>query len=151
QVNTISADTFAVGRQKAPATLTFNPAYANTAPYASVTFQGFSSSRIGTFQVANGVGNSGTTAFSADANLSGGIVNAAINTLTVGRASTNGTGNNITTGSLEFDAGTINANTVNIGLQTLASTKSGVGTISVSSNTVIGAGATLIVNGAINL
>ena len=151
QANTISADTIGIGRQKATGHLLFNPAYANIAPYPTLTLQGFSSSRVGAFQVGNGVGNSGTTTFSADTDLSGGIVNALINTLTIGRASTNGTGANTTTGTLKFDAGTINASTVQLGFQSTANVKSGVGTFVVASNNVIGTAALLTVPGVLNI
>jgi autotransporter-associated beta strand protein len=151
QVNTISADTIGIGRQKATGHLLFNPTFANTAPYPTVTFQGFSSSRVGAFQVANGAGNSGTTTFSADADLSGGIVNAMINSLVIGRASTNGTGANTTTGTMKYDAGTINANTIHVGYQSTANVKSGVGTLVVASNNVIGIPAALTVLGNLNI
>ena len=151
QVNSISADTIGIGRQKAAGNLLFNSIYANTAPYPSVTFQGFSSSRVGAFQVGNGTGNSGTTTFSASADLSGGIVNAMINVLTIGRASTNGTAANTTTGTLKYDAGTINANTVHLGYQSTANVKSGVGTLVVASNNVIGIPALLSVPLSLNV
>jgi autotransporter-associated beta strand protein len=153
EVNTITADTIAIGRQKAGGNLQFNPIYANVAPYPSVKFQGFSADALSLFEVAGGAANSGTTTFTADANLTGGFVTATINTLTVGRGSaavaTTGTGN--TTGSLEFDAGTITANTVNIGIQSANTTKYGVGTISVNTNSTIGNNATLSVSGTLNL
>jgi autotransporter-associated beta strand protein len=149
-VNAISADTISIGRQKAPGHLLFNPLYANIAPYPSVIFQGFSSSTVSIFDVGDGAGNTGTTTFSADANLSGGLVGASIDTMNIGRASSgSGTGN--TTGSLEFDAGTITVNTLNVGLQPTSGTKVGIGNVGVGSNTVMAAGATLIVRGQLSL
>jgi autotransporter-associated beta strand protein len=152
QVNTISADTFAIGRQKAGGQLLFNPIYANIAPYPMLTLKGFSSSRISILDVANGVGNTGTTTFSADADLTGGLVNAMVDTINVGRASSGGTtASGVTTGTLQFDAGTINVNTLNIGLQPVSTSKYGIGTVNVSSNSTIGAAATLVVNGSLGL
>src|SRR5439155_13006377 len=119
RVNTISADTIVIGRQKATGHLQFNSIYANVAPYPSVTFQGFNSSRVSIFDIGDGVGNSGTTTLTGDVNLSGGLVTAAVDTMNVGRASspTSGSTGGTSTGLLTFDAGTINVNTLNIGLQ----------------------------------
>jgi autotransporter-associated beta strand protein len=152
QVNTLTLDTLGIGRQKASATLKFNPIYANVAPYPSVTLQGFSANAVNLFEVGNGAGNTGTTTLTADADLTGGFVTALINTLNIGRASSGNSGAGTTTGSLEFDAGTIVANTANIGFQaTTNSLKIGTGTISVNTNSTIGANATLSVNGNLNL
>jgi autotransporter-associated beta strand protein len=148
--NTISADTINIGREKATGHLSFNPIYANIAPYPSVTFQGFSGSRVNLFEIGNGAGNTGGTTLTADATLTGGFVTANINTLNVGRASsgTSGTGN--TTGILNFDAGTINATTVNIGIQPVTGAKVGIGIVDVSTNAILGATANLVA-GTINL
>ncbi|HEV2694677.1 MAG TPA: autotransporter-associated beta strand repeat-containing protein [Verrucomicrobiae bacterium] len=151
QVNTISADTIGIARQKANGTVQFNPIYANTAPYPSVMFKGFSSSLVSILDVGDGLGNSGTTAGIGDLNLAGGLVTGAVDTLNVGRASNAGTAISTTTGSLEFDAGTITANTVNLGYQSATGTKAGAGTISVNTNATIGAGANLVVNGTMSL
>jgi fibronectin-binding autotransporter adhesin len=150
QVNTITADSIGIGRQKASATLTFNSIYANTAPYPTLTLQGFSSSRVPILEIGDSAGNTGTTTLSADADLRGGIINASVDTLTLGRASSGGT-SGTTTGTLEFDAGAINVNTLTIGMLPAAITKVGVGTLGVGSNSVIGAGATLTVNTVVNL
>jgi autotransporter-associated beta strand protein len=145
-VNTISADTINIGRQKAAGHLAFNPLYANVAPYPTATIQGYTGSQVSFLEIGNGVGNTGTTTFSADANFLGGFVNATVDTLNVGRASGGTTGSGTTTGILNFDAGTINANTLNIGLQPATGTKVGVGIVGVSSNTVIGTSARLAAN-----
>src|SRR5204863_5088999 len=113
--------------------LLFNPIYANVAPFPSVTIQGFSSARIAGFNIGDGVGNTGTTTPRGDVDLSGGIVNAMVDRMTIGRASSGGTGANTSTGSLEFDAGTLNVNTLNVGLQSAFNNKFGVGTITVNS------------------
>ncbi|HSY20428.1 MAG TPA: hypothetical protein VK815_18935, partial [Candidatus Acidoferrales bacterium] len=151
QVNTISADTIGIARQKSSGTVQFNPIYANVAPYPTVTIKGFSSALVSNLDVGDGIGNSGTTSGTGDLNLTGGLVTAAVDTLNVGRGSGATSGAGTTTGTLEFDAGTITANTVNIGLQPAFGTKVGVGTVSVGTNTTIGAGATLVVNGTMNL
>lgn len=152
EVNNITADSIGIGRQKAGATLKFDSIYANVAPYPSVVFQGLNGNPVTAFEVGNGAGNSGTTTFTADADLTGGFVTANIATLNVGRGSTNTSGSGTITGSLEFDAGSIMAGTVNIGLQTASnSVKYGVGTITVNTNSTLGANATLSVSGSLNL
>jgi autotransporter-associated beta strand protein len=155
QVNTISADTIAIARQKANGNMRFNPIYLNTAPYPTVTFQGFSSSRVSIFDVGDGVGNTGTTSLNATNDLAGGIVTALVDTMDIGRASgpTSGTSGGTILGALTFEAGSINANNVNLGLQPTAvhAAKVGIGVLNVGSNNVIGAGATLTVNGTLTI
>lgn len=150
QANTISADTIVIGRQKATGHLQFNPIYVETAPYPSVTLQGFSSSQVSVLDIGDGVGNTGTTSLRGDANFNGGFVHANIDTLNIGRASSGGT-SGTTIGTMEFDAGTVSVNNLTIGLQPAAITKVGVGTNNVGSNVVIGAAATLNVRGNLSL
>jgi autotransporter-associated beta strand protein len=151
QVNTISADTIGIGRQKVNSTILFNPLYANVAPYPAVTFQGFSSSQVSIFDVGDGVGNTGTTSCRGNLNLNGGLVTANVDTMNIGRASSGGTGGSTSSGQMFFDAGTITVNTMNLGLQSAPIAKFGAGTDNVGSNTVIGASATLVVKGSLNL
>ena len=151
QSNTISADSIGIARQKSSATMQFNPIYVNVAPYPSVIFKGYTTMLVSNLDVGDGVGNSGTTAGTGDLNLTGGFVTASVDTLNVGRASGATSGTGTTTGTMEVDAGTITANTVNIGIQPTIGAKVGVGTITVSTNSTIGAAASLIVNGNLNL
>ncbi len=151
EANTISSDTITIARQKSSGTIQFNPIYVNIAPYPSVTFGGFSSSLVSIFDVGDGAGNTGTTAGTGDLNLAGGFVTAAVDTMNIGRASAGASGAGTTTGTLEFDAGTITANTVNIGLQPVIGAKVGVGTATVGTNSTIGASASLVVNGTLSL
>ena len=151
QVNIISADSIGIARQKSIADILFNPIYINVAPFPSVTFKGFSSALVSNFDVGDGVGNTGTTAGDGDLNLLGGFVTAAVGTMNIGSGSSGTSGTGTTSGSMEFDAGTITANTVNIGFQPVTGSKAGVGTVSVNTNTTLGAGAVLVVNGNLNL
>ena len=150
-VNSISTDTIGIGRQKVNSTILFNPLYATVAPYPTVTFQGFSSSLVSTFDVGDGVGNTGTTSCRGNLNLNGGIVTANVDTMNIGRASSGGTGGSTSSGQMSFDAGTVTANTMNIGLQSAPIAKFGAGTNNLGSNTIIGASATLVVKGSLNL
>lgn len=151
QVNTISADTIGIGRQKTTSSILFNPLYANVAPYPTVTFQGFSSNQVSIFDVGDGVGNTGTTSCRGNLILNGGVVTANVDTMNIGRASSGGTGGSTSSGQMSFDAGTITVNTMNLGLQSAPLAKFGAGTTGVGSNTVIGASATLVVKGSLNL
>lgn len=151
QANTISADSIGIARQKSSGTMQFNPIYTNAAPYPSVTFKGYTTTLVSNFDVGDGIGNTGTTSGTGDLNLTGGIVTASVDTLNVGRASGGASGSGTTTGTLEFEAGTITANTVNVGLQPTIGAKVGVGTITVFTNSTIGASGSLMVNGNLNL
>src|SRR5262249_39791284 len=53
-VNTISVDSFGIGRQKASGHFQFNPLYANVAPYPTLTLQGYSSGNVSVLEIANG-------------------------------------------------------------------------------------------------
>jgi autotransporter-associated beta strand protein len=151
QVNSISADAVAIARQKTTASMSFNPALVNIAPYPTVTFKGFTTGIVSNFDVGDGVGNTGTTAGTGTVDLTGGIVTATVDMLNVGRASAGTNGSGTTTGVMGFDAGTITANTVNIGIQPVTGSKAGVGTMNVNSNSTIGEAATLVVNGDLNI
>jgi fibronectin-binding autotransporter adhesin len=152
QVNTFIADTIAVGRQKASGNLRFNTIYANVAPYPTLTLQGFTASRVSDLTIGDGVGNTGGTGLTGNALLGGGYVNGAVDVINVGRSSSGATGAGNTIGVLEFDAGTITANTVNIGLQGTSNTgKIGTGTVNVNTNATIGTNAHLVVSGNLSL
>src|ERR1041385_5390828 len=101
QVNTITADTIGVARQKTTASILFNPIYANTAPYPTVTFQGHTNGQVFVFDVGDGVANTGTTSGSGTLNLGGGIVTANVDTFNVGRGSGAATGSGTSTGRLD--------------------------------------------------
>lgn len=153
QTNAIFADAIGVGRQKATATLEFNPNFTgNNTAY----FRGVSTNFVGTWSIGDGVVNSGGTANGlcdfTTANSGGeGYVNALVGTLIVGQSanSTSATGTN--TAVLSFDNGVIDAQTVFIGNQPAASKGFGIGTVNVNTNNTLGVSATLAVSGAINL
>lgn len=151
QVNDISADIIAVARQKTTGRLLFNPIYPNVAPYPTVTFRGFSSSEVSIFDVGDGVGNTGTTTGTGEANFTGGLVAATVDTMNIGRASGAATGSGTSTGILAFDAGTITTRTLNVGFQPTTGSKVGIGTAGVSSNALMGLAATLVVRGNLTL
>ena len=75
-------------------------------------------SRMGTLSLADGFDSAGTTAYNGTLDLTGGTVDGLISTLTVGRNASSGTGTGSATATMSFDAGTVDATTVNLGGQT---------------------------------
>jgi hypothetical protein len=153
-VNNISADTIFTGREKAglPCLIQFNPNLTGGTPTAN--FTGYSGSQVQVWSIGDGAACASTTTCNAANDFSGGIVNALVNTMYVGRGSTTANGVNInpSTGILTFDAGTFNVDTLWAGLQSNSGTyKIGVGTINVNTNSALAASGTLIVNGTLNL
>jgi autotransporter-associated beta strand protein len=138
QKNTIYADTITVARQKQTGcSLRFNPAFSNPTAY----FRGADGvSRVTTWAIADGVGNSGTTAPRGTNDFSGGTVDALVDTMVLGKSSTAGSGANAANGMLTFTGGIMDVNTLQIGFQAAANGNYGIGTVNVND------AATLVVN-----
>ncbi len=144
QSNAIFADAIAVGRQKETAAMLFNPIFANPTAY----FRGRDGvSAVGTWDIANGVANSGTFTVSGTNDFSGGSVNALVNSMFIGRgpSAAGDTHAQGVTGVLTFGAGTVNVNSLFAGYQAAATSPFGVGTVNVN-----GPGS-LVVNTALTL
>ncbi|HTX21601.1 MAG TPA: polysaccharide lyase family 7 protein, partial [Candidatus Aquilonibacter sp.] len=119
--NGIYADSIAVGRSKSAGVLAFNPAWTNSNP--TFYLRGFSASRVGIFSVGDdsAVGNSNQRS-AGTVDLTGGTLDALINLAYIGQ-SMNGTNTGTAasaTGTLTFEDGTLDVNTLEIGYQTLA-------------------------------
>jgi hypothetical protein len=114
KTNGIFADYIDVGRQWASAAVSFNPTVTNANPTAYI--RGASASAVVRWSIGDGAGNllsSGGGAGSVD--LTGGSVDALVNTLNVAESSPNcTTATTVETGTLTFNAGTIAATTVNV-------------------------------------
>jgi hypothetical protein len=156
RVNNINADTILTARQKvSSARIQFNPNLTGAAP--SANFTGYAGGPVQVWSIGDGVANGGTTTCAGVNDFSAGIVNAQVNTMYVGRASTSPNGAapgaaNASTGVLTIAAGTFNVNTLYAGLQSAAGVaKYGVGTINVNSNAALGQAGTLIVNNTLYL
>jgi len=148
QTNAIYADAIALGRQKTTGSLLFNPAFTSW----SAWFRGQNGvSAVATWSIGDGVANSGTTTCTGTADFTGGYVNALVSTLYLGRGANNTTGAGTSTGTLTFDTGIFNVATLYAGYQPANSSKIGIGTINVNTNTTLGANATLIVSGTLYL
>jgi autotransporter-associated beta strand protein len=157
QNNMITADTIFTAREKLnAATMAFNPNLPNlnspTTP-PTVTFQGYSASAVSIFSVGDGAANSGTDSGNGTDNFLGGIVNANISTLNVGRGGANAAGGGNTVGVLSFSAGTITAATCNLGVQPTANTagKFGTGTINVGTNAALATAGTFSITSVLNI
>ncbi len=138
--------------------LFFNPALTNANPTISsgpwASFRGSSggASAVGTWNIGDGVGNSGSpnvVAGSGTNDFSGGYVSALINTLTIANGSAGSSHVSAISGALTFNAGAIVANTLNLSVNNAFSDGQvynyGVGTVNVNGT------ATLTVNNSLNL
>lgn len=145
-VNTISADTIAVGRQKQQhGLIAFNPNLLGP-QIPTVTLQGFSAPQAQIWDIGDGVANSGTDTTIGAMDFTLGIVNASVSNIYVGKGPTAGTGNNASTGTLTFGAGKINASSLYIGYHNNTSLPHGNGTVTVNTNSTITNYATLVVS-----
>jgi len=150
QTNVIFADSLSVGRQKeSGCRIDFNSVFNNPVAF----FRGTNgiSSRITTWAIGDGESNSGTTSCNGNCNFTGGVVDILVATMTIGRASSSTSGSGTSVGALTFDGGTINANTLQVALQTSNTGKAGTGTVNVNTNTTTGTAGTLVVNTTLNL
>jgi autotransporter-associated beta strand protein len=143
QENWIFADSITIARQKATATLRFNPAYPNS---TAVFRASDGESRVSNWNIADHLLQSNSSSSSLGTNdFSGGSVDALVDTLLIGRSQKT-TGAN-STGVLTFTSGTIDANTVQLGFQAQSgATSAGIGRMNVN-----GSGAVLVVNTTLEL
>jgi hypothetical protein len=146
--NAIYADHIDIGRQWASGAIYFNPSVTNANP--SVYIRGASANSVNSWNIGDGAENLLTGGGSTGiADLSGGSIDAMVNTLDVAVSSPNSTtASSVVTGTLTFDAGTIVANTVNVSDNPTSGGgyySPAVGTVNVN-----GTGA-LVVNGILNL
>ncbi|HWI56284.1 MAG TPA: hypothetical protein VNZ22_03605, partial [Bacillota bacterium] len=143
QTNEIYAASLGIGLEKETGCqMLFNPLFTDPALYLRGAD---GSSRMSLWTVGDGESNSGTTSCQGTCDLSGGSVNALVDVMTVGRASSNTSGTGGSRGTLTFDRGTLDINTLQVGLQTVNTGKNGDGTVNVRNN------AMLIVNTSLQL
>lgn len=141
--NAIDADTITIGRQKSSALLAFNPAFQN----AFALFRGAQGvNRISTWNIGdNSAQSSSSSSTHGTVDLSGGTVDALVDTLVVGKSQKT-TGAD-TFGVFTFSSGTVDVNTLQIGYQSQnGATSAGNGTVNVN-----GVGALLNVNTLLEL
>jgi autotransporter-associated beta strand protein len=159
QTNAIFADSITIAHSKSTATLAFNPALAGSSPV--LLLAGNTNSRVTTLAIGDDSGQS-TSGYSypGTMNLSGGTVNAQVNTCYLGRGQT-GNGSGSVTGILDVGAGVFNVNTLYAGyLSSSAAAANVYGTVNVTNGTLVvnsslilgyNPGATTTANGTLNL
>jgi len=131
QMNTINASSITVGRVKQGASggltssILFNPALVSPMAY----FRGADGvSRIPAWTLADAEAGSGSGTTAGICDFTGGTVDAMVNVMTLGRQ----TGSHSPVGTLTFEQGTFDINTLILGEQTQSSTYGGNGTINVN-------------------
>ena len=146
--NALFTDSLVVGREKAPSSLLqFNPAFTNRSP--TVYLRGQTANRIGYFAVGDNSGQqSVNTASTGTVDLRGGTVDAQVDSLFLGRGM-NGPGGGTPlpcTGTLTFDKGILDVNTLEVGYQVSAQFAAAtIGNLNVNGT------ATLLVNNSLRL
>ena len=153
--NAIFADSIEVGYSKSrtltgsfPLTgsfLQFNPAISNTVPTPALYLRGNNASRVGILSVGDNSVVSGSVLTTGTINLTGGTVDALVNTCYLGRSeTTNGTGT--AAGTLTFSPGIFDVNTMELGfVSSTFSVGNATGTVNVNGS------ATLRVNTSLRL
>lgn len=151
--NTLLVDSMGFGRDKASASsaawMGFNPAFTSLSPMAYIRGASGGSSRVTWWSVGDMNANASSAQVSVGTNdFTGGIVDAMVDVLSLGRdCSPNhtATANNI--GVLTFSAGTLDANTVYVGNQSLGpntSTAPNLGFINVNGSATLRVNSSLV-------
>lgn len=147
KTNSIFADTVTIGRQKSAGMLAFNPLFTNGAVPA-VYIRGFTGSRVTDFSIGDhsALAQSSNQRSAGSVDITGGSVDALLDTVFVGRSNTgNNTGSDgrpSGMGTLAFSRGTIDVNTLELGYETTL-TDTGVGSIGIVN---VSGTASLVVN-----
>jgi autotransporter-associated beta strand protein len=143
QTNAIFADSITIARQKATATLKFNPAFPNPA----ALFRGADgSSRIAAWNIAdNSLQSTSSSSANGTNDFATGTVDALIDMLIVGKSQKTTGASSL--GVLTFNSGVMDINTLQIGFQAqTGATSAGVGQVTVNTTN-----ATLIINSLLEL
>jgi hypothetical protein len=143
QSNSIFANSMTIGRQKATGTLAFNSRFSNPIAY----FRNIDGvSPVNSWSIGdNSAQSTSSSSSTGTCDFSLGIADALVNAISVGLGQTT-TGAN-SSGTLTFASGTINANTLQIGVQSAnGATSAGIGKVNVN-----GTNAVLVVNSALTL
>jgi len=144
QTNAIFADSITIGHSKCTATLAFNSALAGNNP--TFYLRGNTNSQVTSLAIGDNSAQTTTaTACAGTVNLTGGAVNALVNTCYVAHGE-NGSGTAATTGTLSLGAGVFNVNTLNVGYMSASTAGAAV----TGTNNVYGPG-TLVVNSGLVL
>ena len=114
-VNEIFADGISVATEKqGGCSMLFNPAFENPTAYFRAADGG---GRVASWLIGDSESQGGTVNATGTNDFTGGTVYVLANTMTLGKSSTSGSGNGNPSGTLTFEAGTIDVNTLQIGYQ----------------------------------
>ncbi|HSU56210.1 MAG TPA: hypothetical protein VLT36_19280, partial [Candidatus Dormibacteraeota bacterium] len=140
QTNVLTVNGIAIGRTKeSGSAIRFNAAF--TSPFAYI--RSSSGGRVPSWTLGDGGSDSGTTTCNGTADFSLGTVDAQVDTMQVGRGSSAGTGGNQSVGTVTIAAGTMDINTLQLGLQGASGPKGGSGTMNVNGTAVLVVNTTL--------
>jgi autotransporter-associated beta strand protein len=159
QTNVLFIDTVTIAHSKATATLQFNPAFAGGNPV--LYLRGNTNAQVNALAIGDfSPQTTSASTTTGTVNLTGGTVNALVNTCSVGIGQT-GSGAGTSTGTLILGAGVFNVNTLNVGyvsVNTAAGNVTGAvnvsnGTLVVNTSLVLGynPGATATASGALSI
>ncbi len=143
QSNAIFADSITIGRQKAAATLAFNPVFPDALAYIR---NAAGTGRVASWNIGdNSAQSTSSSATHGTVDFSGGTVDALVDMLVIGKSQKSSGAD--TTGILTFASGTLDVNTLLVGYQSQSgATSAGNGTLNVNGN-----GALLNVNTLLEL
>jgi autotransporter-associated beta strand protein len=154
QNNVINVNSVGIGCGKQSGELQFNPNLTAANANPTVYFRASDGvSPVAWWTMGDALGQTGaSSAPNGTADFSGGTVNALVGTMYVGRAPDgNNSGGTQCAGTLTFDNGIFNVRQVIAGYQPRAIGDAGVGTLNVSSNSTLSAGATLVISSNLTL
>ncbi len=116
QQNSIYADGMTIGGGRDTGFMLFNPAFAN--PTVFIRGTNGDNSRVSRWLIADNSGATGTGSNSRGTNdFTGGTVDALVDTMVIGRGENGNVGSGNSTGALIFEAGTIDVNNLQMGVQ----------------------------------
>ena len=148
QQNSIYADGITVGGGRNIGFMLFNPAFAN--PTVFIRGTNGNSSRVSRWLIGDNSGATGTGSNSRGTNdFTGGTVDALVDTMIIGRGESGNVSSGNSTGALIFEAGTIDVNNLQMGLQAVGSTggtTTGTGGTNYLGQMNVNGTATLVVN-----
>jgi hypothetical protein len=131
--NALFLDYATIGRGDTNALLAFNPAFLGQNPTVFIRGLGGNASRVGVYVVGDGSAGAQANNAPSTNDFSGGMVNALVNYLCVGRGRSGNSSSVGGSGVLTFDSGTINANTLAVGFMYPSGSNSpAIGTVNVN-------------------
>jgi fibronectin-binding autotransporter adhesin len=133
QSNILNLDTLRVGSRKGNGVLNFNTGLSSP----TVKFRNKAGTGRGTWYIGEDLGSASGTSATGLIDLTGGTVDAQVGTIYVGKGQTVTSSTGDGTGTLTFNLGTIDVNTLEIGYQSVGGSSVGKGTVNVNGAAVL--------------